>query len=244
MTALSATARHEYYAELGNSLPPPVLRTQENHERRLKTAIETFDALRPGDAYEGRLAVTIVVCGAHAVDSLREAGVHHDDFAKMARCRAQAASMARVEGAAKRTLEREQKLRLAVEAVAGAVPAQPVAEAASPSPNPVPPSAPVAQAATQTRAVAAPATPPPEQAASAPPPSPKAIAQAEVFAHLNIVAAARIRQDGGITAKCKASFRHLTLPTDPAVIDALVRGMSDVLTVLDDVGGEMLAAAD
>ena len=56
------------------------------------------------------------------------------------------------------------------------------------------------------------------------------------------VAAAQIRQNGGITAKCRAYFRDL--PTDPAVIDALVRGLSDVLTVLDDAAGEMLDAAD
>ncbi|HWE93939.1 MAG TPA: hypothetical protein VG269_08255, partial [Tepidisphaeraceae bacterium] len=76
MSALSATARHEYYAELGNALPPPLKHTRENHERRLKTAIEAFEALRPGDAYEARLAVQIVLTGAHAAESLREAGVH------------------------------------------------------------------------------------------------------------------------------------------------------------------------
>jgi hypothetical protein len=32
----------------------------------------------------------------------------------------------------------------------------------------------------------------------------------------------------------------VTLPTDPAMIDALVRGTSGVLTVLDEVGGENL----
>ena len=67
MSALSTTARHEYYVELGNTLPPPVLDKPEYRERRLTTAIETFEALRPGDAYEARLAVRIVLCGAHAV---------------------------------------------------------------------------------------------------------------------------------------------------------------------------------
>ena len=171
MTALSATAKHEYYAELDKSLPPPVLARRKTTSAASTTAIETFEALRPGDAYEARLAVKIVLCGAHAVDSLREAGLHRDDFAKLTRCRAQAASMARAEGTAKRTLEREQKLRLAVEAVAGTAPAQPAANAASP------PSAPVAQAAMQPRAAGAPAAPPPDQAASAPPPSPEAIAR-------------------------------------------------------------------
>ena len=36
----------------------------------------------------------------------------------------------------------------------------------------------------------------------------------------------------------------MTLPSDPAVIDALVRGTTAVLRVLDGVGGEMLEAAD
>ena len=56
------------------SLPPPVLDEPEDRERRLAAAVETFEALRPGDAYEARLAVRIVVCGAHAIDSLRLAG--------------------------------------------------------------------------------------------------------------------------------------------------------------------------
>ncbi len=35
----------------------------------------------------------------------------------------------------------------------------------------------------------------------------------------------------------------MTLPTDPARIDALVRGTSDVLTMLDEIGGAQLDAA-
>ena len=73
MSALSAAARKEYFIELGKSLPTPVIHDLEYRERRLTAAIEAFDALRPGDAYEGRLAVRIVLCGAHAVECLREA---------------------------------------------------------------------------------------------------------------------------------------------------------------------------
>ncbi len=58
------------------------------------------------------------------------------------------------------------------------------------------------------------------------------------------MAAARIRHDGGVTPQATARFRHLALPTDPVVIDALVRGSSEVLILLDDVSGEMLDAAD
>jgi hypothetical protein len=35
----------------------------------------------------------------------------------------------------------------------------------------------------------------------------------------------------------------MTLPGDPAVIDALIHGPTDALTLLDEVGGEKLEAA-
>src|ERR1700744_1826827 len=97
--ALSVIARREYYADLGNSLPLPVLKDPEIRQRRFATAVETFEALRPGDAYEAQLAVQIVLCGARAVESLREAAVHREDFAKSMRCQAQAARMMREERA-------------------------------------------------------------------------------------------------------------------------------------------------
>ena len=134
MSALSAIARQEYYVELGNSLPPPIRDNPEHLEHRFATAIETFEALRPGDAYEARLAVQIVLTGAHAAESLREAGLYRDDFAKRTRCRAQAASMMREEHAAKRMLAQEQKLRLATQAVANAANPQPAAAAAAAPP--------------------------------------------------------------------------------------------------------------
>jgi len=255
MSALSTNARHEYHAELGASLPPPVLDQPEYRDRRHTTAVEAFNALRPGDAYEARLAVKIVACGAHAVESLRLAGVHRDDFAKMTRCRAQAASMMRAESAAKRTLEREQKVRLATEAVANTPKAQP-ATASAPPPEaepqaspPVqaaaaaPPPAPVPPAVAPLRPAATHAAPPAMQAGSAPPPSPEAIAKAEAFAQKRAVAAARIRHDRGVTPQCKRHFHYVTLPTDPAVIDALVRGTSKVLSLLDAVGGETVDQA-
>jgi hypothetical protein len=257
MSALSATARHEYCAELGIALPSPVIDKPEYRERRIITAVEAFEALRPGDAYEARLAVQIVLCGAHAAENLRAAGVYCEDFAKSSRCHAQAASLMRQERATRRTLAQEQKIRLAVEAVAGSAPAQPAAAfaaapqaepqaapslvqalaAASPT-NPV--AAPVPPAVPPLRAATSPAAALPAQAGPASPPSPEAIAEAEAFAHKNIVAAAQIRHDRGVTPQNKAYLRHFTLPTDPAMIDALVRGTSAVLTVLDDVGGEDL----
>ena len=212
MSALSAIARREYYAQLGDSLPPPVLDKPEYRERRLTTAVETFEALRPGDAYEARLAVQIVLCGAHAAESLRAAGVYREDFAKSSRCHAQAASMMRQERATKRVLAQEQKVRLATEAVANSPRAQPAASAAAPpqaepqaapppvqpaaaAPRPAPAPAPMAApapagaplrpAATQAaRPAATPTAPPPAS------PTPEAIAKAEAFAQENIVAAA------------------------------------------------------
>jgi hypothetical protein len=255
MSTLSTTARNEYYVELGKALPPPVIDKPEYRERRVTTAIEAFEALRPGDAHEARLAVHIVLTGAHAVDCLREAGVYRDDFAKMTRCRAQAASMMREERAHKRMLAQEQKVRLAAEAVANSAPVQPVAAAAAPytelqaAPPPVqaaptaPPSAPVPPAVPPLRAAATPAAALPVQAESAPPPSPEAIAEAEAFMQQNGLAAAQIRHDRGVTPQNKAYFHHVTLPTDPAVIDALVRGTSDLLTLLDELGGADLEEA-
>jgi hypothetical protein len=253
---LSITAKHEYYIELGDALPPPVLATDENRERRLTAAAETFEALRPGDAYEARLAVKIVACGAHAVDSLRMAGLHRDDFAKMTRCRAQAASMMRAEASAKRTLEREQKARFASAWVTDAAPAEPAAASVPPQPD-EPQAAPplvhavvagqlptlVPSAVASQRPAASHAASPPVPAGSAPTPSPQAIARAEAFAKEEICVAARIRQDRGVTPQCKAYFPHLTLPTDPALIDALVRGTSDILTLLDEISADTLDEA-
>ena len=67
MSVLSPAARHEYYVEIGNGMPPPVVACDKDREIRITTAIEAFDVLRPGDAYEGLLAVQIVLAGAHAI---------------------------------------------------------------------------------------------------------------------------------------------------------------------------------
>jgi hypothetical protein len=254
MSALSATARHEYHAELGNTLPPPVQDTPEYRERRITTAVEAFEALPPGDVYEARLTVQIVLCGAPATESLRAAGVYREDFAKSSGCHAQAASMMRQERATRRMLAQEQKVRLAAEAVANTAPTRHSAGATPPQAEPqaAPPPDQPATAAPQLAPVAAPVpaavSPPRPAAAPTPPaqvtpPSPEAIAEAEAFAHPNIVAAAQIRLDRGVTPQSKAYLHHVTLPTNPAVIDALVRGTTAVLTLLDEFGGEDLDEA-
>ena len=166
MSALSTAARDEYYAELANSLPTPVIHTRENCDRRLATAVEAFEALRPADAYEARLAVRIVLCGAHAAECFREADCYRQDYAKRTRCRAQAAGMMRGEGSAKRMLEREQKVRLAVEAVADGVPERPAVAGAPPQRSEVQAASPPAQAALPPVQAAS----PPSLAAAVPPP--------------------------------------------------------------------------
>jgi hypothetical protein len=258
MPALSTVAKQEYYSELGNALPPPVLPQPEYRQRRHVTAVEAFEALHPGDAYEARLAVQIVLAGAHAAESLREAGVFREDFSKRNRCRAQAASLMREERAAKRALAQEQKMRLAEEAVASGATARPAASAPPPHAEPQALPRPVQTAATAPLPAPAPApvaapvpadAPPPLQAAAAPqaappaPPSAEAIAKAEAFADDDVVAAAQIRHDRGITPQNKAYFRHLELPTDPEMIDALVRGTTNMLTLLDEIGGDDLDKA-
>jgi hypothetical protein len=235
MSNLSTSATLEYYDELAKSLPPPIPEDPELRERRLSTAIETFQALKPGDAYEGRLAVQIVLCGAHAVECLLEAAIYREDFSKRHRCRAQANSFQREERAAKQILAREQKERLKTEAVAGTARPRPAVTAA-PAPSAEIQATPPSPAATR-------AAPQPAAAGSAPPPSPEAIARAEDFAVEECVAAAQIRHDRGVTPQNKAYFHEVTFPTDPAVIDALVRGTSDLLTSLDDIGGDTLEKA-
>ena len=150
MSTLSTPATHEYYDELAKSLPAPVSDDPELRHRRLSTAIEAFEVLRPGDAYEGRLAVQIVLCGAHAVECMFEASIHREDFAKRSQ---------------------------------------------------------------------------------------------EDFMRGQVVAAAQIRHDGGVTPRTKAFFHAVALPTDPAVINALVRGRSELLTMLDTFGGEQIGKA-
>jgi hypothetical protein len=116
----------QYYDELAHSLPRPASDTPDHRRRRLATAIEALQALHAGNDHEARLAVQIVLCGAHAVECLREAGVHWEDFGERSRCRAQANDLMREENAARRLLVREQELRLATGAAAPVV--RPAAE--------------------------------------------------------------------------------------------------------------------
>lgn len=250
MPHLTDAARLEYYLAIGAALPPPAEPTEASRQSRYCTAVEAFNALCPTNAYEALLAVQIVVCGVHAIDCLRCAGLHPDDFGKTATCRNQAAAMLREARAAKRILAQEQKQRLSFEAMAAAEWARQSA-AAPRQAEPVLPAAPRAedhQPAAPLHLVATTAASPRAQAESAPPPSPEAIApeaiaKAEAFALDNVIAAAQIREDGGVTPANQALFRGVALPTDPAVMDALIRGGSQILDALNGLNQDLLDIA-
>lgn len=252
MSSLSPDARLEYYTEIAKALPPTAAERPDLRDRRAKTALDAFDALHPGDAFEARLAVQIVLSGAHAAECLRLAGRVDDEFRKMMQCRAQAASLMREMRAAMRHLAKEQKARLAAEEVAGSAPAQPVASA-EPQPGKFPlPPPPVPAAAPRPAPVPQPVQPPRLPAAQAASQamagkdgsthSPEAIAQAEDFARKNIFAAVRLRQEGGVTPQNEAAFRNVPLP-EPAVLDALIHGLSPLLCMMDESDDEALSEA-
>lgn len=249
MSHLSEAARLEYYLAVGAALPLPADPTEAHRESRLCTAIEAFNALRPGNAYEALLAVQIVVAGAHALECLRGASLHHDDFNKTAICRNQAAAMMREARAAKRILAQEQKLRLSVDLIAYSQDAQqPGSIAPQPAPavqpaDPTPAAEPQQQTVASLHVVPTGAASEPAASGATPPPSREAIAQAEAFALDNIIAAALIRQERGITPQNKPLLRGVTLPADPAVIDALARGSSPILDGLDGLNQEVLDVA-
>ena len=107
MSTLATPAVLEYYEDLARALPAPIPDKPEHRQRRLGTAIEAFQDLQPGNAFEGRLAVRIVLCGAQAVECMFEASIYREDFAKRSRCRAQANSFQREERAAMQILARK-----------------------------------------------------------------------------------------------------------------------------------------
>jgi hypothetical protein len=145
MSALSTIAVHQYHLDLGFGLPRS--QNYEECERRMTTAVEAFEVLAPGNAWEGRLAVQTVLAAARAADCLREANRYTNDFGKMSRCIAQASSLMRESRAARRMLLQEQKVRQAVTAVADRSSGQPMAASAP------------AQAASATPAASAPVQP-------------------------------------------------------------------------------------
>jgi hypothetical protein len=216
---LPPSVAREVFANLCTTLPPPATDTAEAREMRDNLAMSAVAALHPADAFEALLAVTVVVADFYASDCLRLATEHRDDYAKTMRCRAQACAMMRQMQRVLRTLEQMQAARRA------AIPA--TAPTASPR-------------ATAPHPAATPAVP---AAQPDPAPQPDALVQAEAFAVAHPVYAAQIRFDRGLTPANTARIDPADLPTDPAVIEALVSGTSDLLALLDEVGGDQAEAA-
>jgi hypothetical protein len=52
--------------------------------------------------------------------------------------------------------------------------------------------------------------------------------------------AAEIHHDRGVTPHTKAYLRHPALPSDPALINAPIRGCTDTPTLRHEVGGGLL----
>ena len=109
MSSLSSDAKLEYSLELANAVPWPVIDTPEERQRRVFTAIGAFDDLCPGNADQGRLAVQIVLCGAHSAETLREAGHLPERLCESEVLPRPGATLAREGRAAKRMLAQEQK---------------------------------------------------------------------------------------------------------------------------------------
>jgi hypothetical protein len=225
---LPPSVAHEVFADLCATLPPPAHDTAEARENRDILAMAAVADLHPADAFEALLAAEAVTANAFAKDSLRLATEHRDDFTKTVRCRAQACAMMRQERQALRTLEDMQKARWAAAPAASALGADQRPQPTVPHPD-------------QTEAARDPA--PPTPAPADPAPQRDALAQAEEFAMEEPVAAAQIRFDRGLTPANTARIDPAMIPSDPAVIEALLNGTSPVLCTLDDIGGEKSKAA-
>ena len=101
----------EVFARLCTSLPPPRDGTPEARAVRDDLAYAAVEAYYPVDAGEAELAVQIVAANAHALDSLRLAGLPGKSEEDIRRCRAQGNSMMRTAQSALRALERRQASR-------------------------------------------------------------------------------------------------------------------------------------
>lgn len=167
MSTLSDTARLQFYYELGKGLPRA--NVSPDRERILVTAIEAFNRLNPGDAWEGRLAAQSVLAAACAADCMEESEYCKADFAKMARCRAQGTSLMRTALATRRMLLQEQKRRLGVQAVAAGAAQPAMAAPAMPQASSVAAPPPVAVASSAAAAASPVAAASPSAAAAVPP---------------------------------------------------------------------------
>ncbi len=110
-----AIARHTLFL-LTEALPPPISDIPEERAARDAEAIAAVVGLKPADAFEARLAVRVVAADAHAIDSLRSAGLPGRPPEDVRRCRAQAAAMMRASSGALHALRAIQAERAKAEA--------------------------------------------------------------------------------------------------------------------------------
>ena len=108
---LSPRIAQALFAELTAALPPPLDDSAEAETARDLLAMGTIAALGPVGMHEALLAIQITLADAHARASLRQAVRYHDDVSTALRCRAIAASMARLALQARRMLDRLQQDR-------------------------------------------------------------------------------------------------------------------------------------
>ena len=169
---LPASVSREIFARLCASLPPPATDTAEARTEREADAMAAVAALRPADAFEGRLAVQIVAADTHAMDCFRLAAKYSNDLTAGFQCRAQAALMMRQMQAALRTLHRMQAMRPKTQATN-----QPAVPALG---DPAPPR---------------------DATAAVPKQQPDSVTEAEDYATRYPYRAARIRRHGGLPAR-------------------------------------------
>jgi hypothetical protein len=212
---LRASVARETYASLCAILPPPVIDTAEARASRDDAAMQAVAVLRPADAFEARLAVDVVAADAHAKDCLRLASQFFNDFTAALRCRAQFALMMRQMQSALRTLQRMQAARQK--------------DHAAPAPSEDQRTQPKSPRLDESQAMRDPAVPDPA-------PQPDPLTEAEDYAVLYPLFAARIRASGGLPARLDFT------PPDPAIVEALVNGTSLMLCALDQIGREMAQA--
>jgi len=208
---LSPTLARQVFAELCESLPPPSTNTPDARHARQELAKDAVVALQPADAFEVTLAVRVVGCNAHAIDSLRLASLAlaNGDMAERTRCLAQAASMSRQSDSGYRALQRRQATRDKQLAETHPAAMQRAGwwfhEAAPPEPAPAPDPAPAAEPAVPF----------------------EAMSEAEQYAVTYPDRAGRIRAAGGLPQGFNAG------PPEPELLAEIVAGTSPILRALD-----------
>ena len=107
---LPPAVTREVFAYLCATLPLSVIDNPDQLADRNEAAVAALAALRPGDAFEARLAAQIVAADAHVIDCLRQAAQRGQTPEEVRRCRAQAATMMRCMQSSLRQLKRDQAI--------------------------------------------------------------------------------------------------------------------------------------